>query len=129
MQPSPVKRRPLSMTSLIDVIFLLLLFFMLTSTFSKFADVELAAAAGQGGGAPSTTPPLFLTLAEEDLALNGQASAVARLADDIATLRTADGPQTLLVSLRADVTAQRLTDVLVAVRQSPELKIAILGGS
>ena len=33
----------LSMTSLIDVIFLLLLFFMLTSTFSKFSEVELAA--------------------------------------------------------------------------------------
>ena len=31
------------MTSLIDVIFLLLLFFMLTATFSRFADVELSA--------------------------------------------------------------------------------------
>ena len=29
------------MTSLIDVIFLLLLFFMLSSTFSRFAEVEL----------------------------------------------------------------------------------------
>ena len=35
-------RRQISVTSLIDVIFLLLLFFMLSSTFSKFADVELS---------------------------------------------------------------------------------------
>jgi biopolymer transport protein ExbD len=34
------------MTSLIDVIFLLLLFFMLSSTFSRFGEVELTAAAG-----------------------------------------------------------------------------------
>ena len=31
------------MTSLIDVIFLLLLFFMLSSTFSRFAEVEISA--------------------------------------------------------------------------------------
>ena len=35
------KRKPLSLTSLIDVIFLLLLFFMLTSTFTRFARVEI----------------------------------------------------------------------------------------
>ena len=43
------RRRKLSMTSLIDVIFLLLLFFMLTSTFTRFAELDLAAASGGGG--------------------------------------------------------------------------------
>ena len=43
------RRRRLSMTSLIDVIFLLLLFFMLTSTFTRFSEVELTAA---GSGTP-----------------------------------------------------------------------------
>ncbi len=40
------------MTSLIDVIFLLRLFFMLSSTFSRFAEVELTAA-GASASAPS----------------------------------------------------------------------------
>ena len=44
------RRRRLSMTSLIDVIFLLLLFFMLSSTFTRFAELELAA--GGTGGSP-----------------------------------------------------------------------------
>ena len=51
------------MTSLIDVIFLLLLFFMLSSTFSRFAEVEISAAAG-GAAAPSDTPPAFLRLSQ-----------------------------------------------------------------
>ncbi|MEM8921756.1 MAG: biopolymer transporter ExbD, partial [Pseudomonadota bacterium] len=33
-----------SITSLIDVIFLLLLFFMLASTFTRFSEVDIAAA-------------------------------------------------------------------------------------
>ena len=45
------------MTSLIDVIFLLLLFFMLTSTFSKFAEIELAAATSGAGAATGAKPP------------------------------------------------------------------------
>ena len=39
-----VKKR-LALTSLIDIIFLLLLFLMLTSTFSKFSEIELSVAA------------------------------------------------------------------------------------
>ena len=53
------------MTSLIDVIFLLLLFFMLTSTFTRFSEVELTAA---GSGTPPQAPteaPLFLRLGAE----------------------------------------------------------------
>ncbi|WP_367714863.1 biopolymer transporter ExbD [Nitratireductor sp. GISD-1A_MAKvit] len=40
------RRKPLSLTSLIDVIFLLLLFFMLSSTFTRFASVEISGGAG-----------------------------------------------------------------------------------
>ena len=44
------QRRRASITSLIDVIFLLLLFFMLASTFSKYSEIELASLPG---GAPA----------------------------------------------------------------------------
>ena len=67
------RRRRLSMTSLIDVIFLLLLFFMLSSTFSKFSEVELSGTAGAGGQA-SDRPPLFLQLGVETLRLNAAES-------------------------------------------------------
>ncbi|MEC9310793.1 MAG: biopolymer transporter ExbD, partial [Pseudomonadota bacterium] len=73
------RRRRLSMTSLIDVIFLLLLFFMLTSTFSKYGEVELMAA-GQGAKTQDRQK-LFVTLGAERLMLNGQQADLARIAD------------------------------------------------
>jgi len=113
------------MTSLIDVIFLLLLFFMLTSTFSKFAEVELAAA-GSGVAAGSTAKPLFLQLGTDTLRLNGDDVMMTALADS--ALAKAQEGTTLLVSLGADVDAQRLTDLLVALRALPALNVSVLGG-
>ena len=115
------QKKPISLTSLVDVIFLLLLFFMLTSTFSKFAEVTLSAASG--GGEVTGQVPIFLQLFENRLTVNGQERTLATLALD-----PLDG-QALLVSLQAGVTAQRLTDVLVALRQYPELIVSVLGSS
>lgn len=113
------------MTSLIDVIFLLLLFFMLTSTFSKFSEVELAAATA-GAAALSDTPPLFLQLEPDSLRVNGDPVTL----DAVAASPLADAPKgtTLLVNLGETVDAQRLTDLLVALRVLPGLRVTVLGG-
>ena len=112
------------MTSLIDVIFLLLLFFMLTSTFSKFSEVELSAA-GSGATAPSDAPPLFLQLGMDDLRLNGDLLDLDALA--LSPLSEAEDGTTLIVSLGAEVDSQRLTDLLVALRHIPALRVTVLG--
>lgn len=105
------------MTSLIDVIFLLLLFFMLSSTFSRFAEVELSAAGG--GSTAADRPPLFLQLGPEALTVNGSSQSLAKL-----TLP--EGSSRVLVALKADVTAQRLTDLLVALRSIGGLSVTVL---
>lgn len=112
------------MTSLIDVIFLLLLFFMLTSTFSKFSEVELSAA-GSGATAPSDTPPIFLQLETGTLRLNGDALSMAEL--PMSSLAQAEEGTVLLVSLGKEVNAQRLTDLLVVLRGLPLLRVTVLG--
>jgi len=118
------QRRRLSMTSLIDVIFLLLLFFMLTSTFSKFAEVELAAG-GAGTVAQNTTPPLFVQLASDDLRINGTEVALDALqASPLAEVSEKTG---VIVSLSEGVDAQRLTDLLVSLRAFPMLSVTVLG--
>lgn len=124
-------RRPVSMTSLIDVIFLLLLFFMLSSTFTKFGEVEMQVAqAGAGSDIPSTL--LFLRLEESRLTLNGASLALDELAAALeATLSSANADEgsTLVVSVRSDVTAQRMTDLLVTLRTVPEANVVVLGNA
>ena len=112
------------MTSLIDVIFLLLLFFMLTSTFSKFSEVELSAA-GSGRVAASDAPPLFLQLGASELRLNGDPVDLGALG--LSALSEAEDGTTVLISIGAEVDAQRLTDLLVALRRLPALRVTVLG--
>ncbi|MCV6584012.1 MAG: biopolymer transporter ExbD [Marinibacterium sp.] len=118
------RRRRLSMTSLIDVIFLLLLFFMLTSTFSRFGDVELMAG-GQGAGGESDRQKLFLSLRPAGLWLNGAPVDPLELPDRIATLR--NGRDALaLVSLDAATTSQGLVDILAVLHGLAGLQVLVL---
>jgi biopolymer transport protein ExbD len=117
-------RRSVSLTSLIDVVFLLLLFFMLSSTFTRNAEVTLTAAAG--GGSSSATP-LFLRVSADGLTLNGVPAEIEGLAQDIRALSGVTGPDgapPVLVSLTPDVRAQRLVDVLARLAGLP---VQVLG--
>ncbi|MFQ6554225.1 ExbD/TolR family protein [Aestuariibius insulae] len=120
------RKRRLSMTSLIDVIFLLLLFFMLSSTFSRFAEVELASAPGQGDALPDATPA-FLQVETGRLALNGTAMTIEQLTPALIAIPRSGERLPVLVSLRPDISSQRLIDVMVVLRGIPGLSIAVLG--
>ena len=122
-------RRKLSMTSLIDVIFLLLLFFMLSSTFSKFAEVELSAAGSGAGAVQGETRPMFLRLGAEGLSLNGREVALDALQEMVRGEMPEAGEQPLLVSLQDGVNAQRLIDLLGVLRGVGNLSVTVLGAS
>ncbi|MFN3938617.1 MAG: biopolymer transporter ExbD [Gemmobacter sp.] len=117
------RRRPLSLTSLIDVIFLLLLFFMLTSVFDRHGDLPFMAA---GGGMPSDTgsAPAFLRVTPDALVLNTTAVDLAGLA---AALENVGAPL-VLVAPAGNVTAQRLVDVLVAARDAQGISLRLIRG-
>lgn len=124
------KRSKLSMTSLIDVIFLLLLFFMLTSTFTKFAEVELLSKQqGAGTQAASDAAPLFVRIGENDLSLNATPVTLDRLAQLITSQRSTQDGQPVLISVSSDASAQRLTDIIIVLRALPGLTISVLGAS
>lgn len=116
---APFVRRAVSMTPLIDVVFLLLLFFMLTSTFLTFGEIELAPATP--GGEASGTPELrsFVQLGATRLVLNGVPLALDALNDALQ-------PGQVLVSLDDDTTAQRLVDLLAEMRGRPDLNVVVL---
>lgn len=124
MRKAPFRQRKLSLTSLIDVIFLLLLFFMLSSTFSQFSEVELSTA-GAGQTGTSEMRPIFLQLGESSLRVNARNVALEALSDALTPLMEG-GEGRALVSSGADVTAQRLTDLLLALRRVSGLQVQVL---
>lgn len=117
---APFVRRAVSMTPLIDVVFLLLLFFMLSSTFSSFGEIELKPASGSATMQGAPPERFFVQLGATRLVLNG---APTTLDDLVSQMNSGQ----VLVSLDPDVTAQRLVDLLARLRGHPDLSVLVLG--
>ena len=120
----PFRRRRQSLTSLIDVIFLLLMFFMLSSTFARHGEIPFAAAA-TGTPAPSGTPPAFLRLSPDALTLNGDPVDPAEFPDRLAELGEG-APLAVIVALAGEVTSQRLVDVLAPLTGLPGASVTVI---
>lgn len=116
---APFVRRSVSLTPLIDVIFLLLLFFMLSSTFSKFAEIELSQAVAGAAAPGSASERVFVQLGAERLTLNGAPVPLDELSERIEAGQ-------VLVSLDSDASSQRLVDLLVRLRGREELTVTVL---
>jgi biopolymer transport protein ExbD len=115
------RRKRLSMTSLIDVIFLLLLFFMLTSTFSKFGEIEFSTATI--GGAETDQVIRFIKLDADRILVDGSPVPLAQVAQKLG----ADKSQTALISLSPHATSQQLIDLLAALASVEQLRTQVLG--
>lgn len=119
------RRRPAALTPLIDVIFLLLLFFMLSSTFTRFAELPLQNAGGDAE--PGGSPPVFLRLEPDGLSLNGDAVTFDTLSAALSERRPPGETVTLLLAVGGEVSSQRLVDLLVLLRAEPWLAVSVLG--
>jgi len=115
------RRARLSMTSLIDVIFLLLLFFMLTSTFSKFGEIEFSTAAAEGSN--QDVPIRFVKLEQDRLLVDGTEVSL----DAVAALFGGISEQIVLISLGQKATSQQLIDLLAALKPVPLLRAQVIG--
>jgi len=118
-------RARLSLTSLIDVIFLLLLFFMLSSTFSKFGEIPLRTSSGNARTDFNDAPIVFARLTARGVTINGRAVALDRLETAVAPMRRA-GDLRVLLSVAEAAQAQGLADALRAFQSLPDARFAIL---
>lgn len=123
-QPKP--RQRMSMTSLIDVIFLLLLFFMLSSTFSRFGEVKLEMGGAGAAKADLAQQTLVLVrLAKAGVTVNGQPAEAKGLPDQVAQLRR-DRPLHLVVSVTEGAQSQALVDVLHRLRGVEDARVTVV---
>lgn len=108
----PRRRRP-SLTPMIDVVFLLLIFFMLAARFGQ--DGLLALSGGGAGEGQWQGPPRLVEFAPDALRLNGQPLALEPLIEALAGLMPApDAPVVLRPVEGAQL--QHLVDLSEALR-------------
>ncbi|MEO9460736.1 MAG: biopolymer transporter ExbD [Lentilitoribacter sp.] len=115
-------RKKLSLTSLIDVIFLLLLFFMLSSTFSKYSKLEISASA-QGSITATQQRTSLIALDGELIRLNGQGASRADLVALLAQVN--DEKNIAVITTSAQTSTQQLVDVLSTLSEVDGLAITI----
>lgn len=105
----PARRRRPSLTPMIDVVFLLLVFFMLAARFG--IDGAIPMRIGSGGAADWQGPPRLIEVGADALRLNGLPVAEADLAQALRLLLPVpDAPVILRGSADADLS--RLTQVI-----------------
>lgn len=124
--PQPARRVRITLTSLVDVVFILLFFFMLASQQLgwRALDLDLAPPAGAARPPPETQDTLRVTLdAEGRLALEGEALVLSELQVRVAA-HAPRGPVqvTPLAGVRVDALV-RLLDAL-----EPQGARLLLGG-
>ncbi|QDG77389.1 biopolymer transporter ExbD [Labrenzia sp. PHM005] len=124
IEPLPKKHKPISLTPLVDVIFLLLLFFMLSSTFSRFGQVEIGApAAGGGSGA---MPKAILSIKPGLMRLNGEPVSEDQLQEQARDLLDRD-IDSLLVFMKSGSTTQQLVIVMGVLKSVDGLNVSVAG--
>jgi biopolymer transport protein ExbD len=106
------RRRPLiSLTPLIDVVFILLVFFMLASSFLDWRSIDLDAPAQAAAGL-SMEGALLVEIRADGLRLSGETVSLDGLAERIAARVEAKPEQRVLVKPAQGVTLQEAVQVL-----------------
>jgi len=107
----PIRR--IALTPMIDVVFLLLAFFLLASTFSRVQTRPFALDGGSETTAERQTPPLAIILKENGaLRLDGTALEADALEPALSRQMAADPARAVTIEPEDGVTVQALLDLL-----------------
>lgn len=116
----PIRRsRKMSMTPMIDVVFLLLIFFMLINTFSDAQVLRFTTPAGERKSAEKdfVLAPLIIR-ADDSIEIDGRTVPVEALKMEMPKLKARAAEVTLLIVVDPGATNQALISVVEAARSS-----------
>ena len=103
MQANDAKNNDLNLTPLIDAVFLLLVFFMVTSVFVKATQLKIELPVAENYDQIDQEKKLnLLVSAEGQLEFNGQLVSLGQLAGVLENERLRSGSGTLIVTARAN---------------------------
>ena len=122
-----VRRRRPSLTPMIDVVFLLLIFFMLVARFGidKVIDINLPSALGQSSQYEGA-PRLVEIKSGNIVSLNGTQISLDQLSSKLSQLMPSPNAL-IIVRSSAEANTQDLLDVLLYLKSEKIMNVSVLG--
>jgi len=117
--------RQLNITSLIDVVFLLIVFFMLTSTFLRTESMEINFPVGAMPSASDAKPIILVVGDNERLYLRNQPLKLADLDEALHEPLSADPEHHVMIMSTNNVSVQELVRVMDAVYQVGGVNVSV----
>ncbi len=118
----PNSRRRISLTPMIDVVFLLLIFFMLVARFGLDGAVEVSLA---GQGPDYVGPPRLVDVTATAQRLNGVDLGMPDLFKRLVSL-TDSASDVIVLRSRDEADVQRIIDVMEALQRAGFTKLALI---
>jgi biopolymer transport protein ExbD len=119
-KPKTAKHVDLNVTSLVDVLFLLLIFFTLTSTFKRAGEIELRlpkSTTAQPIGSEASKQPVDLVLTEKGtLLLNGASTTFEALLPELRSVHARQPDRPVMIEAEEHVGHGEVVRLLDAVR-------------
>ena len=122
-----IRRRRPSLTPMIDVVFLLLIFFMLVARFGvdKVIDINLPSALGQSSQYEGA-PRLVEIKSGNIVSLNGSQISLDQLSSKLSQLMPSPNAL-IIVRSSAEANTQDLLDVLLYLKSEKIMNVSVLG--
>ena len=122
-----IRRRRPSLTPMIDVVFLLLIFFMLVARFGvdKVIDINLPSALGQSSQYEGA-PRLVEIKSGNTVSLNGTQISLDQLSSKLSQLMPSPNAL-IIVRNSAEANTQDLLDVLLYLKSEKFMNVSVLG--
>jgi len=122
------RRRIVSLTPLIDVVFILLFFFMLASTFVQWRSIDLGLTSPEGASA-SVEGAILVRVHSQGLDLNGRPVALGDLSAAAGRYLQRRDDQPVVVQAGEGVDLQRLVDVFDRLVAAGAEDLSLQGGA
>lgn len=107
------RRRPLiGLTPLIDVVFILLIFFMLASSFQQWRSISLGIPGEGGAPAPESDTLVVRLLSDGRVQLDGETLGLDALEARMRSMYASDPERAMVIRTEADVALQRVVGVV-----------------
>ena len=112
----PRTKQELNVAPLIDVVFLLLIFFMLASTFLKPEAIDLMLEGGSTGGKAAEEMLNIEVVVDGTIRLNGLRLSMPQLETELASRIQGDQTRPVTIKAAAEVPVQTLVSIMDRVR-------------